>query len=106
MLVTFAFAVPLPFATGQVCSSGCVATGTAEREPAATVPANVHGPLALTVSCAPPVFCRVTLPTRPLIDPPTVNVGGGGGPPPPPPPPQAASVHAVSTTTMPCFENP
>ena len=72
-LVTCAVAVPEPFVTVQVCPSGCVRTVTEYVEPWAMAVVKVKGPSDAVARALPPLFCRVTVPTRPEIVPPMVT---------------------------------
>src|SRR5690348_9401751 len=74
-LVTFALAVPLPFATLHVCAGlfGWVRTVTLYVVPAASAAVNVKLPFELTARSLPPLSCRTSPdPDRPETVPPIV----------------------------------
>jgi hypothetical protein len=98
--VTFAVAVPDPFATVHVSDGllGCVPTVTAYAPPLAKAVLNVKAvEPAATVSESLPLSTKTSpVPVRPVIVPPIVNVVV---PPPPPPPPPVpfTPLHAAIT---------
>src|SRR5215831_12466433 len=65
--------VPWPIATVQVCPAGWVSTVTSYAPPLDRVPGRVKGPLAETLSPAPPFTRSTTVPASPDTLPPTVN---------------------------------
>ena len=73
-LVTFAVAVPLPFATVQFCAGfdGCVATVTAYALPLAIAFGKAKFPFALTASVAPLLASIRPVPDNPETVPPIV----------------------------------
>src|SRR5215472_4949037 len=69
-LVMLASAIPVPFATEQLCPVGFVFTITLYVAPDASSVLNVNEPLALTLRLST-LFCSTTVPDSPDTFPPT-----------------------------------
>jgi hypothetical protein len=77
-LVTEALALPLPPATVQLCADGWVSIVTLKVEPLVSGMPKVNEPLVVRLNGSLPLSCKTSVPLRPLIVPPMVNVAGDG----------------------------